>query len=453
MNSGPHHLSIDSNCMLGQNLGLAPTIDLLKHNPTEGTSQNQDEMLTKVLGNQQLDRASSLKTGQPLYGDGSDDLGYESADDGQFETQASAAGHKSAQQLTSNIDFEDSGVLSRDGNDLVSSTTSNIVSSSTTRYTGTQTPLKAEKPVSTDSAISMSFNTFDEAEVEKSTIKYRDGSESPLARKGARGKQNMLENQSSRPAPTPLQPVPIAIGIRRKMIPFEQPFVKMKTYIKKPLVTELDMKEGYIYGFGIDGCSYTKIGYVTERSNSASLEDAFIARMNEHKRCYLPKPTIMLKIRVPHAHRMEKIIHYHLEAGRMKYKCYCKKVNEDKPGTGNHTEWFNQSLNEIHAVANAWKDWIRSNPYVEDQSGGRRVYHLSKEWKSRLENVPNANGRDNWLDWLHHYSPVPPQLINKAKSDEIFEKSSTGPVNGSFVRHSTIGTRFEIKRATTFSFS
>ena len=81
--------------MLGQNLALAPTTEFLQHNPMEASSQNQDEVLTKVLGNQQLDRASSLKTGQPLYGDGSDDLGHESADDGQFETQASAAGHKS----------------------------------------------------------------------------------------------------------------------------------------------------------------------------------------------------------------------------------------------------------------------------------------------------------------------------------------------------------------------
>jgi hypothetical protein len=232
-------------------------------------------------------------------------------------------------------------------------------------------------------------------------------------------------------------------------VPFDNPFIKMRNYINKPLLGENDMKEGYIYGFQLEGCAYTKIGYAAERKNEPSLEASFDARMKEHKRSGWPDLKVVLKKRVPHVHRVEKLIHYHLEAGRMKEQCSCKDSTGRKCDHGNHTEWFNNSLDEIYTVVIAWKHWISTMPYVELQ-GGR--YHLSLEWKRCLENIQDQNGRDNWLEWLRLHVPELPKLINNATLDtsERIENETTAEGRGSFVRNSTTGIKFEVKRARTY---
>ncbi|KAH6661903.1 hypothetical protein B0J14DRAFT_312543 [Halenospora varia] len=350
-------------------------------------------------------------------------------------------------------DFDDSGLQSGNEEDffgnevLASMIAKTAASSSSAEDAAPRTPQRATKPASTDSGISMSFEKSDEAQTKRS-IKHRDGSESPVTRKVPRAKRVTPGTLSLRPAPTPVQPRSLSIRPKRKFLPFENPFIKMKNYISKPLLGKNDMKEGYIYGFQVEGCAYTKIGYAAERKSEPSLEASFDARMKEHKRSGSPDLKVVLKKRVPHALRVEKLIHYHLETGRMKEQCSCKGSSGRTFDHGNHTEWFNNSLDEIYTVVIAWKHWILSMPYVE-LDGGR--HHLNSEWKSYLKNIPIQNGHDHWLEWLCQNLPELPRSINKAALDtsEWIENENTTQGHGSFVRNSTTGNKVEIKRAKT----
>jgi len=222
----------------------------------------------------------------------------------------------------------------------------------------------------------------------------------------------------------------------------------MRNYINKPLLGKTDMKEGYIYGFQLEGCAYTKIGYAAERESEPSLEASFDERMKEHKTSGWPDLKVVLKKRVLHAHRVEKLIHYHLEAGRMKEQCSCKGANGQKCDHGYRTEWFNNSLDEIYTVVIAWQHWILTMPYA-DRRDDR--HHLSSEWKSCLENIRIQNSGDNWLEWLRQHVPELPRLINKVTLDtsELIENESSAQGHGSFVRNSATGIKFEVKRTKT----
>lgn len=211
------------------------------------------------------------------------------------------------------------------------------------------------------------------------------------------------------------------------------------------------MKEGYIYGFQLEGCAYTKIGKAAERDNQPSLEAALAARMKEHKKSGRPDLKIVLKKRVPHVKRVEKLIHYHLEAGRMKEQCSCENSKGEKYNHGNHTEWFNNSLDEIYTTVIAWEHWILSMPYVELQDGR---YHaaLGAKWRHHLEQIGDSqNGRDIWLNWLCQHVPELPRGIRMATldNDESIQKEPTAENHNSFIRTSVTGVKSEIKRTRT----
>jgi hypothetical protein len=354
-------------------------------------------------------------------------------------------------------DFDDSGYQSSNEETLFQEqatackTTGTTVSSALAEYAIPQTPQKAAKPVSTDSGISLSFDRSDEPKTQ--STKYRDGSESPLARKSLRSKPGKAGLALSRPAPTPIQPISLPSRPKSRFVPFGDPFAKLRSYIAKPLVVKDDMKddmkEGYIYGFQLEGCAYTKIGSSAARTTQPTVEASLDARMDEHEKACWPGLKLVLKKRVPFVRRVEKIIQYHLEAGRMKEQCSCcKGSNGRRFDHGNHIEWFNNSLDEIYAVVIAWKYWILSMPYTESY-GGR--YNLSSEWRSNLEDIRNQSGRDNWLEWLCKHVPELSRRIQKTPLDarEWIENDRTAESRGSFVRDSATGVKVEIKRVKT----
>jgi hypothetical protein len=349
-------------------------------------------------------------------------------------------------------DFDDSGYLSDDKDVFFSNQTATSrptkINTSTSplssEYTAPKTPQKVSKPVSMDSGISMSYDQSDEAQTRKSTT-YRDGSESPLAGKGLPKGRVPTKIRASRPALNPVQPMPLPI---RNFAPFQDPLTKIKRYISKPLVGDTDMKEGYIYGFQLDGKPYTKIGLAATRKGEPSLDECLKKRMEEHKDCGWHDVKIVLKHRVHHVHRMETIIHYHLESGRMKEINSCTPLNGRDCKHKTHREWFNNSLDEITTVVIAWKYWINCMPYGE-RDGDRHL--LNPEWISRLGHIRNEFGRDNLLGWLCHHVPEVPRSITKValNNTEWVEDESVKKSTGSFVRNSATGKNFEIKRSQT----
>jgi len=355
-------------------------------------------------------------------------------------------------QFSCNSDFDDSGYQSSHEENFsrdqatASKITGTAASSSSAEYAIPQTPQKAAKPAPTDSGISLSFESSDEPQTQP--VRYSDGSESPLAGKASRAKPVEAGPPFSRPVPTPVQPSSLPIRTKGNFASFGDPSSKLRNYIKQPLVEKLDMKEGYIYGFQLEGCAYTKIGYSAARDTESSLEASFDARMKEHKVAGWSDLKVVLKKRVPHVHRIEKIIHYHLEAGRMKEQCSCKGFNGRKYGHGNHTEWFNNSLDEIYTVVLAWKYWILSVPYAEPYDG---KLHLSSQWRSYLEDIRIQGGRDYWLDWLCEHVPQLPRLIHRTTLDtsEWIENERKAEGHGSFSRDNATGIKFQINRVKT----
>ncbi len=360
-------------------------------------------------------------------------------------------------------DFEDSGFQSGSEDDLFYDKgtalrkTKTVALSSSAEYAAPRTPRKPAKLVSIDSGISMSFDNTDKAQ-KKRSVRYRNGLESPLTGKASRARRAIAGTSSRRPAPTPVQHLSLPIRTKRNFAPFHDPFIKMKNYINKPLLAKEDAKEEYIYGFQVEGYAYTKIGYAVMRDTEPTLEADFDARMKEHQDADWPDLQVVLKVKVHHAQRMEKIIHYHLEAGRMRERfCSCDGSSEEPCKHGSHIEWFNNSLDEIHTVAKAWRRWMLSMPYgqLDDDSPHLspelKIRHLSPEWKACLENVQTQVDRNNWLDWLCQRVPELPRFITKASWDTgvYIEDESGAEVRGSFMRNSTNGKSSLIKRSRT----
>jgi hypothetical protein len=219
----------------------------------------------------------------------------------------------------------------------------------------------------------------------------------------------------------------------KDFIPFKAPFTKMENLIRKPL---FDLSEGYIYGFKVKDVPYTKIGRAGPRDNEPSLEASLEARMKEHRDDGWAELSVVLRMQVPNAQRVEKLIHYHLETGRMRWK---------GQGKGAKTEWFNNSLDEIRNVAEAWQCWMRSSPY-EDPHGETEFGHLNSKWRGNLDRLQIRNGRDNWLYWLHRYVPEIPRL---AHNDKWIDDESTAKRDRSFGRNNASGNSVEIIKTRT----
>ncbi|KAH9213851.1 hypothetical protein DL95DRAFT_390203, partial [Leptodontidium sp. 2 PMI_412] len=190
-----------------------------------------------------------------------------------------------------------------------------------------------------------------------------DGSESPTAGKAQRSKHAPFQKPDMPAASAPSHKT----SLEPEFYPFSDPLKTLKNYIKKPLPPTHTL-DGYIYCFLLEGTNKSKIGFGLPRSRHneqipISLEESFAERMDEHKDEWGSAPEVVLLLKVPYAGRIEKIIHYHLEKGRMKVPARQKGSEKKKKKIPVHGEWFNNSLPEITKVMKAWSHWSLMMPY------------------------------------------------------------------------------------------
>jgi hypothetical protein len=280
----------------------------------------------------------------------------------------------------------------------------------------------------------------------------------------------------SRPGPNPIQepsavqPKPLAkpfdlrgkpllpglgsgsVQLEKTFIPMTDPFEKIRKYICKPFKDSHGTAKGKIYGFQIEGCPFTKVGEAGKRDSEPDLDASLLARIGEHKKSGRPDLSVVMDFPAIHSPRIEKLIHYHMDAGRLKEKCSCVGRDGQKLRHAyEHIEWFNNSLDEIWTITIAWRYWSLSMPYVK---GDKDMYYLREEWRSRLEIVDRVQkeGRDNWLEWLCTHVPNMPETIKKSTMDRarmIEEEEARSAVHASFMRNSADGVKCEIKRTRT----
>ena len=289
---------------------------------------------------------------------------------------------------------------------------------------GPTTPKQYSSSTFTDSAISMSFHTPKQCETSEA-ISDAEEPPSPLARKTTKNARKTPATRPSRPAPTPLQPKLSAKTktihpVPRKFKPFILSSEKLIQYIKKPLCDK-DL-EGYVYCFQVDNCRFNKIGSTAQREDEEDLQRSFTKRMKEHKDCGWHDAKLVGHWFVPHAKRVEKIIHYHFEARRKKETDMPEGSNGRTCKHKSHIEWFDVSLNEIWTVAFAWSHWIKMCPYEEDKSS-HDLYNLRPEWRDKL-NTLSVEREDRWLQWLCRYSPQPASVLEAVKPEISYDDGS-----------------------------
>jgi T5orf172 domain-containing protein len=129
-------------------------------------------------------------------------------------------------------------------------------------------------------------------------------------------------------------------------------------------------------------------------------------RSHELARC-LAKPEIICHTPLlPHAKRLESIIHTELQA--------CRKVQSCPKCDKNHQEWFTLSHAESREVVTRWGKWILQQPYVDGQ--------LNDPWRSHLtkENFDSVNDNTSLPDfWEALISNFPTNGIQGAESQRI----------------------------------
>ncbi|CAI6339426.1 unnamed protein product [Periconia digitata] len=143
---------------------------------------------------------------------------------------------------------------------------------------------------------------------------------------------------------------------------------------QRPLL-KTEIPPGYIYMYWVKGnFGLAKIGYSTDIDR----------RLREWRKqckqdCQLQKsagPGQCLRVLVPHARRLENLIHAELK--ELRGKMFCKVC-----GT-NHREWFEVSEGHAVAVYLKWKDWIMQSPYERVEDG---LWKLKEDVADSLEEV------------------------------------------------------------------
>ncbi|KAH7320664.1 meiotically up-regulated gene 113-domain-containing protein [Stachybotrys elegans] len=136
-----------------------------------------------------------------------------------------------------------------------------------------------------------------------------------------------------------------------------------------PKLSENEMTNGYLYSFTVPGNErFVKIGFTTREGET---------RIEEWKKSCNRDPIVLyLAMKaVPHAHRVEKLVHAELMEHRV--RIYCERCGKQ------HIEWFEAPEAVVIASLKKWSLWMAGKPYEEKHSD----WHLKEKYKKRLHNV------------------------------------------------------------------
>jgi hypothetical protein len=130
-----------------------------------------------------------------------------------------------------------------------------------------------------------------------------------------------------------------------------------------------EVNDGYLYSFTVPGnAGFVKIGFTTRKGNIR------IEKWRNHcnRNCEVIYPATKV---VPHAHRIERLVHAELSEYRR--RIYCERCLKQ------HVEWF--TVPEAVAIASLkkWSLWMAGRPYEEKNS----EWLLKEEQKNRLHDI------------------------------------------------------------------
>lgn len=135
----------------------------------------------------------------------------------------------------------------------------------------------------------------------------------------------------------------------------------LRSKVEEPL-TNSDMKDGFLYMFwDQQNFGMIKIGHTIDlekRLNQWNSQCKVTHYYHQSSRDGEP-------LKIPHVHRIEKLMHIELDNYRKKRTC---------DGCGkNHIEWFDIDEAKAKDVFQKWRDWINQKPYALDHKGNWTV--------------------------------------------------------------------------------
>ncbi|KAG9250612.1 putative helicase A859L [Emericellopsis atlantica] len=136
-----------------------------------------------------------------------------------------------------------------------------------------------------------------------------------------------------------------------------------------PKPSKNEVANGYLYSFRVPGNErFVKIGFTTREGET---------RIEEWKRNCNRDPEILYLATnvVPHAHRVEKLVHAELMEHRV--RIYCERCGKQ------HIEWFEAPEAIVIASLKKWSLWMAGKPYEKKHL----EWHLRENYKKRLHDV------------------------------------------------------------------
>jgi hypothetical protein len=167
--------------------------------------------------------------------------------------------------------------------------------------------------------------------------------------------------------------------------------------LRRLLNTPLSPSEKEAHGMGHVYILRSKVGTSTQ----GGLKIGFSKYHPEHRaheiaQCYAMPEVVSHTPLLPHAKRLESIIHMELQSVRKVHSC--SRCN------GNHREWFTISHGESREIVMRWSRWLLQQPYVDGKlTDGWKAYLAAKDFGAMDDNLSLA---DIWQTVIDDFPTV-----------------------------------------------
>jgi hypothetical protein len=169
-----------------------------------------------------------------------------------------------------------------------------------------------------------------------------------------------------------------------------------------------EVAPGYIYGFKRDGGDYIKVGYTNNLKR----------RMREWSDDCDQKVIVVLQEYVPHAGKLESLVHATLHNQRRRECLVNGACNNGRGCHRTHREWLEVTLNLLKEVVGTWIRWFECIPY--DERGCLKLEWIARIYKLRKEQkVPLP---DLWRKWID-VSRLDKGTTGKVKTEPVDDES------------------------------
>lgn len=149
---------------------------------------------------------------------------------------------------------------------------------------------------------------------------------------------------------------------------------QLKTDTEK---SENEVNDGFVYLYQVPGNEHlVKIGFTA---------GSVATRLEKWKKDCHREPTALYPAAmtctaaVPHAHRVERLVHAELMEHRV--RLYCERCGKQ------HVEWFEVPVEDAVRAIESWSGWMRTRPYAKRETRTEVKWYLKEAEAKRLSDM------------------------------------------------------------------